>query len=199
MWNVPRARNIQLIWPVAGDTSVTRVLNLMIALLCVTAVLTGCRVSGGGSKAFPMGERVTVGPFIYTVLEANWKTEINTPEGPKLPRNRYLLLRLSVTNSGGGEASMPMLVLKNDKSEEFREQSGVEGVPNWFGLLRRIPAAETENGIVVFDAPMGAYQLELSDGAPPGEERTSLVDIPLQFAPQGPLPENLAPKSEGKQ
>jgi hypothetical protein len=42
---------------------------------------------------------------------------------------------------------------------------------------------------VLFDVPTGAYRLRLADDSDPDNEKTALVDIPLQFTPSLPRPE----------
>ena len=59
----------------------------------------------------------------------------------------------------------------------------LEGVKDWMGILRMLPVAGTENGLIVFDVPMGHYRLVVNDGGSAGEERTSLIDLPLNMRP----------------
>ena len=47
---------------------------------------------------------------------------------------------------------------------------GVESVPKWLGVLRNLSAVQTEQGVVVFDVPLGAYKLQVQDGGEIGSE-----------------------------
>ena len=48
------------------------------------------------------------------------------------------------------------------------------------GLLRNVAASQTEQGWIVFDAPVAAYKLVLEEGEV-GEEKTAHVDIPVHL------------------
>jgi uncharacterized protein DUF4352 len=132
-----------------------------------------------------MGERVQVGTLIYNVLEAEWKDEM----GQKTPAHRFLVLRLTITNSGGKEARPPLLTLVHTSGSEHAELSEIEGLKDWLGLLRRLDPAATEDGRIVFDVARGAYKLRLSDGGEPGQENTAMVEIPLQLETPTPTSE----------
>src|SRR3982751_2185793 len=100
---------------------------------------------------FPMGERVQVGPLIYTVLEAQWKSQLSDDPKSKIPKNRYLLLKMTVTNSGKEETTLPQLTLQNSAGQSFPEVTeGVDEVPQWYGaLIRTLKPAQTEPGVIV--------------------------------------------------
>ena len=136
-----------------------------------------------GAKPWVMGERVPLGPYTYTVMEAEWKQELNGSKGKMLPKDRFLVLKLAVTNGGGERKSLSYLQIRDDKDKEFAEFTEVEGVPGWMGILRDIAVAGTEQGLIFFDVPLGHYRLVVNDGGAPGEERTSLIDLPLSMRP----------------
>ena len=46
-----------------------------------------------------MGERVQVGPLVYQVLESDWRSELGS--GGRTPKDRYLFVKVSITNSSG--------------------------------------------------------------------------------------------------
>lgn len=150
-----------------------------------TLVLTGC--SCGKSRTedaligtFKMGERVQAGKVIYNVLEADWKTALS--EGGRTPQHRFLILRVSMTNSGGEQVSVPAFELQAADGTRYQEVTeNLTGVPDWLGLLRTVRPAATQQGVVVFDAPLAAYKLILSDGADLDEERYAHVEIPVQL------------------
>jgi hypothetical protein len=133
-----------------------------------------------------MGQRVQVGPITYVALETQWKTQLKEGVGSAVPNNRFLMIRMSLTNSGGANQAVPLMVLVDAKGETHPEVTeGTEEVPQWLGLLRNLAPAQTEQGNIVFDVPMGAYKLKVSDGGDIQTERTALIDIPLTMeAPQ---------------
>ena len=61
-------------------------------------------------QVFRMGERAQAGPLIYNVFEADWRPQLG--EGPmaRRPAHRFLIVHLSVTNSGAEVLSAPRLV-----------------------------------------------------------------------------------------
>ena len=144
-------------------------------------------VAGGCSKSrtdnaligtFKMGERVQAGRIIYNVLEAEWKAALT--EGGRAPQHRFLFLRVSITNSGGEPVSVPAFELLGANGTNYQEVTeNMAGVRNWLGLLRTVAPATTEQGIVVFDAPLAAYKLVLMDGSDVDNERYAHVEIPV--------------------
>ena len=127
-----------------------------------------------------MGERVQVGPVIYNVLEADWRTALT--EGGRAPQNRFLFVRLSITNSGGSTANVPSFELASENGTRSQEVTeNMAGVRDWLGLLRTVRPAATEQGVVVFDVPIGAYKLILPDGSDSASERYAEVEIPVQL------------------
>lgn len=129
---------------------------------------------------FHMGEKVQAGPFVYTALEADWRTEI--PNGPP-PKNRFLFVRMSITNRSGNKATAPAFSLRGSGETTYQEiTERLQDVDNWLGILREVKPAQTEQGWVIFDAPMGAYQLIVSDGGDVANERFAHIDIPVQIS-----------------
>jgi len=126
-----------------------------------------------------MGERVQAGPLIYTVLEAEWKPQL---DGGRAPVNRFLFIRVSITNSGGSQVSAPAFVLQAPDGKTYEEVTeGLGEVRNWLNILRTIAPAQTEQGYVIFDAPVGAYKLVVSDAGEIGQEKYAHVEIPVQL------------------
>ena len=126
-----------------------------------------------------MGERVQAPPLVYNVLQAEWKPVLS--EGGAVPRHRFLFIRLSATNSGGQTVSIPPFQLESaDGKTTYQEVTeGMEGVSDWLGMLRSLQPAATEQGYVVFDAPMAAYKLLMYDGNDVDIEKYAIVDIPV--------------------
>lgn len=147
-----------------------------------SALLVGC---GGQQKAsktpYAMGERVQVGPLVYTVLEADWETELGDGANARTAKNRFLIIRLSIQNVGNKEVTLPLLHLESDKGEETLELDNAQGVDEWLGLLRPITPSNTLQGRIVFDVATAPYRLRLTDGADLENERTAYVNIPLKL------------------
>lgn len=160
---------------------ISSVCVLTAALLCAA----GCR----GRKAeavHPMGAPVTVGDLSYTVYHTEWHDELPGDAGPRKPQHRFLLVTVSITNNGPEDAAAPLLTVIDKNGKETLELDKGEGVPQWFGLLRRIRSTQTETGTLLFDVPPGDYTLRVSSGGDVEKEQTALVNLPYrEEAPAG--------------
>ncbi len=143
-----------------------------------------------------MGEPVTVGKLTYTVLETEWQTEMGEGIEQRVPRHRFLLVRLSVANeSRESSAAVPLLVLEDQAGQSYREETEVRGVANWLGLLRLVEPGATLRGVIVFDVPPAEYRLRVVSGGDLETESSALIGISFTLAPSPlPLP---APKPPG--
>jgi hypothetical protein len=152
-----------------------------ILLLSCIAMTAGCRKSTDASfvGTFRMGERVQVGPLVYQVLESDWRNELGA--GGRIPRDRYLFVKVSITNSSGTAVSVPGFTIEGNGKSFGEITEEMDKVDNWFGLLRNIEGSQTEQGWVVFDAPMAAYKLVATDGGDVGAEKYAHVDIPVHL------------------
>jgi len=173
--------------------------TLRFTLLCLllTAALAGpsCKRASSGARVFRTGEPVQVGQLVFTVLDSEWKQMIEDVAAPKYPTQRFLVVRVTVTNSGATETTIPHLALQDAKGKTYPEFGEAGGVPEWLGILRQIRPVETQQGRVVFDVPMGAYQLRVTDDFEHAAEKYALIEIPLrieqdnQATPLTPVPE----------
>ncbi|MEP6962622.1 MAG: DUF4352 domain-containing protein, partial [Acidobacteriota bacterium] len=107
------------------------------------------------------------------------------------PKNRFLVLNLSVQNEGKAEVSIPMLTLEGPNGQTFQELSDGTGVTQWMGILRSVAPAQSLQGRIVFDVPLSSFRLRLPDGGETGYEKYAYADIPLRIDAdqvQTPLP-----------
>ena len=159
------------------------------ALLYSALLIYGCGNASIGipnesisSVTYQMGQRVQLGTLTYNVLETNWKSQLGGGPSARIPKNRYLLVKLTITNGGGQSSSIPEMALLNAAGLSFQEMTeGVESVPKWLGVLRNLAPVQTDEGIVVFDVPLGAYKMQVSDGGEIGSEKKALIEIPLHL------------------
>ncbi len=130
-----------------------------------------------------MGDRVQVGNLIYTVMETNWKSQLTDDPASTAPRNRFLIVKMTITNAGKDDSPIPPMTLTSSSGQTYPEVIEVkDDLPLWFGgLLRQLKAAQSETGVVVFDAPLAAYKLKVTDGGDIDQEKYALIDIPLQL------------------
>lgn len=150
-----------------------------VVVFLVLVMLTGCKDKRDPSfiGTFRMGEKVQAGDLIYSVLEANWRTEI----AGRAPENRFLFVNVSITNASKFSFSLPSFTLQAAGKSYAEVTDNMDNVQNWLGLLRNLGPNQSERGWVVFDVPMGAYRLVVSDGGELGSERVAHVDIPVQL------------------
>ena len=162
----------------------------LIRSIAALATVAVCLLAGscGGSEKFPvrtyqMGEKVTLGPFIYNVFETQWLTQLGDEVTPRLPQHRFFVVRVSILNSGGTELMGPNLSVVDDSGKVYEELSNGDGVPQWIGYLRQFKPADSSTGNLVFDAPPRRYKLRVLDET---GERAALIEIPLSFNAESP-------------
>lgn len=160
-----------------------------IAAAFILLSLSACNKTKPRGTVYRMGDRVQTGSLIYNVLETEWKSELGESPSIRVPKNRFLIIRLTVTNSGGRAASIPSLILEDSSGRTYPEENNGEGVNGWLGIIRRVDPAQTDDGRVVFDVAPGAYRLRVSDDVDvtQTEEKYSLVDIPLNLETGNPV------------
>jgi hypothetical protein len=157
--------------------------------------LAGCQQQARTNLTYEMGDRVENAPFTYIVVENGWRSDLGEGFETRAPKNRFLVVTLSVTNGGGSETSVPALSIEGSNGQLYPELSDGSGVTNWLGILRTIKPAETLQGRILFDVPLGAYRLRLPDAGETGYEKYSWVTIPLSLDSsevQAPLPGSVA-------
>ena len=134
-------------------------------------------------RTYPMGEKVTLGHLVYTVLETQWLTHLGDVETGRVPQGRFLLVRVVVTDSGGDPVVAPNLSVEDDSGHGYPELMNGEGVPEWAGYLRQIKPAESSSGNLVFDVSPKHYKLRILDE---DGQRAALIDLPLNFPSETP-------------
>jgi hypothetical protein len=133
------------------------------------------------AKSFKMGERAAVGVLTYNILESSFYTQLGTPPKTRLAQKRFLVLRIAITNGGAKEQEVPLFKLMDESGELISELEDGEGVPGWFGIIRRIGPTMTEEGRIVFDVSPKNYKLQVTDGGETGAEQFAYIEIPMEF------------------
>ncbi len=173
------------------------------SFLVLTSSLVLASCSGLSSSKQPLiyaaGDKATVGPLIYTLTDAQTAEQLgDDPNSARTPRNRFYLIRVNVSNSGNDDQSIPAMTLVDESGETYNEIADGTGVANWLGVVRKVSAAQTEQGYVVFDAPIKHYRLRLND---PLDGREIAIDVPVTFVRERgsgllPAPASAAPTAE---
>ncbi len=151
-------------------------------LLASVLILGSCGAKGPEKQhAFQMGEKMQVGPFIYNVLETKWVPQLGDMFTQRVPAQRFLLVRLTVTNAGGKEEAIPLLKVENRQGQDFQEDQNGQGVDGWLGILRNLAPAATEEGWILFDVPPNSYSLRCSGGGDIENEQSLLIELPFNM------------------
>jgi hypothetical protein len=165
---------------------------LIVALLALAGALLNLSCSsqrpGADTRAYRMGEPVAVGALVYNISDTEWLDQLGSGPSARIPQNRFLLIRLTVTNGGASNSAIPEMTLVDPRGQTYHELTEGQEVDEWLGYLRTVSPAQTERGRVLFDVPTGAYRLRVTNDAEPGSERAALIELPLQITPVLPTP-----------
>ncbi len=155
-------------------------------LILSAAIFAGCHSSAQNSvtPVYGMGDRAPVGRVIYTVFDTRWMPQLETSVVPRIPKNRFFVVRLSILNGGNRDVIVPTLTLVDDKGQKYQELTDGEGVPEWLGSIRRVKPADTLSGNIAFDVAPQNYKLEATDEE---QEKKAIIEIPLSFAGEAPM------------
>ena len=144
-----------------------------------TASQTACVKPQPSAQVFGLGEKVQVGPLIYSVFDAEWSPQIGRGEQARLPSQRFLTIHLTVTNGGAETLAVPSLRLLDEAGHLYSESMDGQNVTSWLGMIRNVKPVETLEGNILFDVEPKSYKLKLNDDADAG--RPALVEMPLRF------------------
>lgn len=166
-----------------------------VALLAI--LLAGCGRSQPPEKTYPAGSTVELGPLSYSIGATEWQSSLDGERGPRVPQGRFLIVTVSVTNKKSDETTMPLLSAVDASGEQHLELDNGEGLANWLGLFRNVPANGNEGGQIVFDVPpdKGPYKIRISSGGDIEKEITALVEVPDENAAPSTAP---VPASAGQ-
>ena len=146
------------------------------ACLALAVAATGCSPK---QQMFQIGERVQLGGIVYTVHDTEWAAELDAGgANARAAKHKFLIVHLSINNSGSKEVTLPLLNAVDAAGADHLELAEGPGVPEWLGILRPLNPTETKNGRIVFDVPVGTYNLRLTDGGEQDAERTATVALP---------------------
>jgi hypothetical protein len=160
---------------------VRNLLGVSSVLVLLAGFLTGCGHAEVTQADHPMGERLTLGPLTYNVIESNWYSQLGEGFKTRSAQQRFLAISISVTNGGGTDVGVPLLGLQDSQGKITTELDNGDGLTGWLGLLRNVGPAQTVEGKILFDVPLASYRLRLTDGGGPGLEKYGWVTIPLRM------------------
>jgi hypothetical protein len=152
--------------------------SVLIAVLSLAAA--GCsRVQKPSNTLYAAGDKAVIGPLVYSVTDTETTQQIgDDPKNPRNAQERFYLIKVSITNASSDDQSIPSMTLVDDAGHSYTELADGAGVANWLGVVRKVGPTQTEQGVVIFDAPTKHYRLRLND---PVDEREIAIDVPLNF------------------
>lgn len=158
----------------------------MVATLAAAAFgLAGCSSEPKPvAKVYNLGEMVSLGKLTYTTLGAEYRTQITGIT--KMPTSRFLIVQLSIKNDGTDVANIPSFKLLGPNGQELPEVMDIEGWGDSLGYIRQLQVGQTMTGSIVFDVPMSAYKLELTNGGDPAVEKIAYVELPATIVTAEP-------------
>ena len=142
--------------------------------------VTGCSSLSSSQNRpvlYAAGDKATIGSLVYSVTDTERAQQLGEdPSTARTPQNRFYLIKVSISNSGGEEQNIPAMTLVDDAGQSYSELADGRNVPHWLGVVRKVSPAQTEQGVVLFDAPAKHYHLRLND---PFDEKEIAIDVPL--------------------
>jgi hypothetical protein len=153
--------------------------RVSLIILPFAVFLTGCSGSPARkTSTYMIGDKASVERLTYSVVDNQIFTRLGTDPNTRIPQNRFYVVDLSVFNSANGDAAIPAMTLVDDSGKTYDELTDGTGVARWLGVVRHVPANQTETGAVVFDAPASHYKLKLTDDT---DAADVYIDLPLSF------------------
>ncbi len=151
-----------------------------LALVCAACMLLACGPAGSQISTYNLGDRVQAGPLVYIAYDAHWFFSLGSSPNPRIPVNRFLVVRMNISNDGAVDSHIPTLTLLDDSGQSFNEMVEGTGVPDWIGIARKVKPMEAEKGTVAFDVQPKHYRLRVSDET---DQIVSYIDLPLNLMP----------------
>ena len=171
---------------------------MLLAAVAAAFLLSSCGDSGDKEspvRTYNMGEKITLGHIVYVVFENQWLTHIGQGADARIPQHRFLLVRLSASNSLSTDIIVPNFSIEDDSGNTYPELSSGEDVPHYIGYLRSVKGTDTADGNAIFDAPPRHYKMKITDET---GERAAFIDIPLNFVAETPDVPQMSGKEKKK-
>ncbi|MGD0046718.1 MAG: hypothetical protein ABSE42_06830 [Bryobacteraceae bacterium] len=154
----------------------------MLILVPFCAVwLASCVEHAWEVRTYSLGQKVAIGHLTYLGIVTQWLPAFGQGPGARAAQNQFLLVRLSVSNSGNSDVAVPNFSVEDSAGHRFPELSDGTGVPDWIGALRTLASNDTLVGNAAFDVAVGPYTLHILDEDGQHEAR---IELPLDFQNQ---------------
>ena len=165
-------------------------LFLIAAGALILLIFSGSCTKKKTVRTVEMGEQAIIGPYRYKAYETLWPLSL----GERIPKDRFLVVKLTVENDVDQHSTIPSIDLVDDAGNVIPELSDGTGVEHWLGMVRTLTKDQQVDGTVVFDVAPRQYMLRVADDT----DEFMYIRIPLNLnseAPQG-QPETPAPEKK---
>lgn len=129
-------------------------------------------------RSVSIGEKAEIGSFVYQAIDTSWPMTL----ADRTPRERFFIIRMTITNTGGADTTIPGFEVVDDKGNSYPESADGAGVDKWLGMSRKIRVAGTEQADILFDVPPKHYRLRVADE----NDNFMYIDIPLNLNSEVP-------------
>jgi len=130
-------------------------------------------------RVVSLGEKAEIGGLVYQAIDTHWPMTL----GERTPKERFFVIRISIRNAGGSDATIPAFELLDDADNSFPESADGAGVEKWLGMSRKLANGASEQGDILFDVPPKHYRLRVADE---NDTNFMYVDIPLNLTKEDP-------------
>jgi hypothetical protein len=152
-------------------------------LAAIPILFGGCQEKAKPVPVYSMGDKVTAGHLVYTALETQWLTQLGQGANQRIPQNRFLVIHVAVTNSGGSQATVPNFTVEDDRGSSFAELTNGDQLAEWMSSLKLVSPTDSIQGTILFDVVPRHYRLRVFDE---NAQQSALIDIPLNVSPDAP-------------
>ena len=113
--------------------------------------LAGCSGASTPAKTdevrvVPAGEKASAGHLTYNVVDSQIFAQLGDEARPHVPKDRYLVVQVTVTNSSNVDNPIPAIELVSDAGKTYSEVTDGTGLTNWLGIVRHVGPGLTERG-----------------------------------------------------
>ena len=86
-------------------------------------------------------------PLIYNIVDTQFAPLLgDDPKDQRIPQNRFVIVQVSVTNTGNADANIPGMTLVADSGQTYPELADGKGVAQWLGIIRKVGPVQTDAG-----------------------------------------------------
>jgi len=163
---------------------------LIAAGALILLIFSGSCTKKKDVRMVEMGELAVIGPYRYKAYETLWPLSL----GDRVPKDRFLVVKLTVENDLDQHSTVPSIDLVDDAGNVIPELSDGTGVEHWLGMVRTLTKDQPTDGAVVFDAAPRQYMLRVADDA----DNFMYIRMPFNLNSEAPQAQPETPSPQKK-